>query len=146
MRSPTVQLNDCAKVLLAATLAHPGVDTCVPWPYRRDGKVPLVYTEHQGGKVYDRGQRGRVYNVGVLVLEATGRPQPSKRHTPGQSCGNPLCIAPAHLFWRPRTVGGAKLTESQRAEIHNSVKPAAELARKYGVSRQLVWQIRRAKQ
>lgn len=76
------------------------------------------------------------------------------------SCDNPLCINPAHLLLgthadnvqdrvdRNRSAHGeengrAKLTEKQVRRVKNSALPNAVLARRYGVDRRVIYQIKK---
>lgn len=144
MSSNDPHLNSRAKLFLANTVVFPEADCCALWPYRRDQwGTPLVYLPSRNGETYKGGtQKGRIYNAAVVVLEDTGRPRPSPQHVPHRSCGHGDCIAPLHLSWKVR-MPVAKLSGEQRQAIRQDGRPARDVARQYGVSRQTVWKIKR---
>ena len=130
-------------------LANLSEEACLLWPYAQD-----------------RGGYGVIVidgaNVGAhrfVCREAHGEP-PSGDYEAAHSCGNRLCCNPKHLRWatvrdnhadkkqdgtdqagesNPR----AKLTETDVLAIRLSAASAVALALKYGVTKEMIYAIRK---
>jgi hypothetical protein len=126
-------------------LAYDG-DECLLWPF---GK---------GGKGYGRINNGKGVHR-VVCTAAHGEP-PSPEHEAAHSCGNPLCVAKAHLRWATvaensadRLIHGtdnrgqrhamSKLTESDVRQIRalRGKLRQKDIAAQFGVARPTVAEI-----
>lgn len=67
-------------------------DECVPWPFA----VSSNY-----GRVWDPAL-GKVVGAHVYVCRRTRGPRP-KGYDAAHSCGNSLCVNPAHIVWKTRS-------------------------------------------
>lgn len=106
---------------------------------------------------------GKVFQARRVVFELAHEIAPGKRQV-GVNCGNPVCVHPDHIVARTRSqaalngtksaAGIANMAAAARArknklsmeaarEIRASDEKSAELALKFGVSREMVCSIRR---
>lgn len=123
-------------------------DECIIWPF---GKSARGY-----GSLVFEGRRTYAHRVMTIVAHG---PPPSPKHDAAHSCGVRRCINPNHLRWASRhdnamdrvdhgthTRGSrsnlAKLTEAAVIDIYQSRAKPIDLARKYGVARHTIYQIR----
>lgn len=123
-------------------------DNCLIWPYARSSNG---YS--------NIGIDGRNFRVHRLACEAVNGPPPSDRHEAAHLCGrgDKGCVNPRHLEWKTHsanecdkvahgtTLRGqnhalAKLTRDDVLEIRvlHGALSNTKIARRYGVSRQLV--------
>lgn len=130
-----------------AALEHTG-DECLVWPYR-------VATSGYGEM--SRGGRHRLAHR--WVCEAAHGMPPTGADA-AHSCGNRLCCNPTHLRWATRkenhgdkrghgthlygeTAPAARLTESEVKSIRESSEPGADLGRRFGVSPNTIYAVRK---
>lgn len=128
-------------------------DECLNWPYATAGKGYSVITIGEAKQYVHR-----------LVCEAEHGPAPSDIHEAAHSCGNRLCVARKHLFWktpfenekdklihgtrvRGEQVGTSRLTEQDVRGILRlkGSLSQAKIAQRYSVSQTLVGAIHRRK-
>ena len=128
-------------------------DECLIWPYTR------------GSGGYGRvWHSGKVRYVHRIVCEAWHGQAPSPEHEAAHLCGkgHEGCVNRKHLVWKTRAENEAdklahgthnrgeqharaKLTETQVLRIRASAVTGAQLAKEYGVSRQLISSIKTRK-
>lgn len=127
-------------------------EECLIWPY---GK-----TQFGHGKVWINGKMNTVHRI---ICEATNGPSGSSKIHCRHICGNGNigCVSPKHLKWGTASEnyedsvfhgtsclgerhGNAKLTNEKVLEIRGLIGKMKqfEIAKKYGISRQCVRQIR----
>jgi hypothetical protein len=131
-------------------VAYTGND-CLLWPYHRNWSGY--------GVIEFRGQRN--YRVHRIVCERVHGLPPEAKSVAMHACGNPACVAPAHLRWatqrenladrvnhgtmtRGSRQGHAKLTESDIPRIRTLAKLGTnntKLAQQFGVSRRTIGMI-----
>ncbi|MGA1809529.1 MULTISPECIES: hypothetical protein [Sphingobium] len=129
-------------------ISYHGKD-CLIWPYvKRSGYGIVTY----------KGEKRLVTRV---VCEAEHGPPPTPVHEASHLCGKGHlgCCNPKHLAWKTPKENNAdklthgthhrgeqspraKLTVAQVLEIRSSTKPHPELGKAYGVSRQLITDIK----
>jgi len=99
---------------------------------------------------------GKDHNANRLMCTLAHGEPPSPDLEACHSCHNRACINPNHLRWGTRkenhidkalngTTYGQKLTASQAKEIFESREPSAAVARRFGVSPNLVCNIKKGR-
>jgi hypothetical protein len=105
-------------------------------------------------KFFDKMRRAH-----QLMCELAHGPRPARSYEARHSCGNGMCVNPAHLSWGTRSEnqqdrtrhgttsgrpdGGYKLTPEKVAEIRarQNIETVTSLATRFGVSRSCIRQI-----
>lgn len=132
---------------LKAHVGHTG-SSCLRWPY---GASDEGY-----GKI---AQDGKWRNASRVMCEIVHGPAPTPSHQACHSCGkgHEACVSPAHLYWgtptqnnadqlihgtraRGERQGQSRLTEAVVLEIRRQAEavPQVEIARRFGITKQLV--------
>lgn len=143
-----VKRND----FIAATLST-STECCVLWPY--------AVRKSSGYGAYSRKIAGRVENWDAhrfVCVSAHGQPAP--RQEAAHSCGNKLCVNPAHLSWAShaenmgdakrhgRLRGGGRYRQRFFADDVAAIRASGEsysaLADRYGTDVAYIGRIRRA--
>lgn len=125
-------------------------DACIEWP---------MCLDHGYGVATIEGRRVRVHRAALLARQAPPSPTALALHRP-ELCHNKACMNYRHLYWgdnfsnaadklvdNTHLRGGrhplAKLTEDDVREIRAAWKPGqtSALARRYGVSRALIYSV-----
>lgn len=143
VRIPTRAPNNATYVERAKLHSVQQPNGCWDWFGCVSSGVPRV-----GRRSSDR-RRGPI-NIRVALLEEIG-PRPEWAYAAIAACGNPLCVNPEHLQWETKEDFFARVRRSmphkisddrylQAWALHSEGMPVKELAVRFQVSRQTLYQ------
>lgn len=131
-------------------LKEPWTDDCIPWPFTVSGRDARPWIQY-------KGRRG--FTSRILCIEVRGDPESEDMHA-AHECGNKDCVNIRHIRWLTASGneiekrdhgtsqqgsrhGQSKLTEKDVLNIRGTIGAvgSANLARKYGVTRNQILRI-----
>lgn len=131
--APTATLSD-----RVAAHTVPDGEHLIWTGFRNDGVPGICIDGHTANR--------KVYNVRRLQLEQAGFPKPPGRWVAAPTCGNPDCVAPAHLTWRNHrsdAVLTSVVVDSLIAQHAAGALNVADEADRLGVTRQTIYKAMR---